>query len=159
MRHSCRLVLLGFLLCLPTYAGAAAPEALGRLLAPHRRAHLVARLVAGLGSIDPDTVTVCIDTLGALRERSAVPQLIDCLHDQFEFYRYYAMKALGHIGDMCALPALQQAAEFDVSRVAEVEPRGSGVGRVVLRDVAKVAVEEVRAAQHAPPLPEQGPRT
>jgi len=53
--------------------------------------------------------------LGQLRDRSAVPALIEALQDENEDVRWSAAWALGELGDEAAIPALEATSQNDES--------------------------------------------
>jgi HEAT repeat protein len=66
------------------------------------------QLISALASADADTrAQICL-VLGSRRKRSAIPTLIELLHDPDVLVRLAALRGLGEIGDASAVNAVEQ---------------------------------------------------
>ncbi len=122
-------------------------------------------LMAGLNSPKPDVIRKSSLLLGELKERRAVPKLINLLSHISKFVRSDAAKALGMIGPQAhsAVPRLEEAINDQSIQVAEIAARALGeIGdphavdaltaalnhkSKYVRQAAAEALRKIRAAQ------------
>jgi HEAT repeat protein len=71
------------------------------------------KLVAAVPQSSADRRARICWVLGSRGKRSAVPVLIDLLHDPDVLVRVAALRGLGEIGDESAIPAIQKTADSD----------------------------------------------
>lgn len=71
------------------------------------------RLIAALAHSSADRRARICWVLGSRGKRSAVPALIELLHDPDVLVRVAALRGLGEIGDESAIPAIQKAADSE----------------------------------------------
>jgi beta-lactamase regulating signal transducer with metallopeptidase domain/HEAT repeat protein len=116
--------------------GREAPEVLEQHLTPELRQRLLPTLRAGLEDPQVGYRIRFIEVLGTLRDRSIVPRLIELLNDQDDTLRYFAVTALGRIGDAQALSALEQVAAND--------PAKNEKGQFYVRQAAQEAIQQIR---------------
>jgi HEAT repeat protein len=121
------------------YVGSSHPEALKQHLTPERRAGLVSRLKTGMEDPEVGYRIRFIEMLGYLRESSVVPRLIELINHEDATVRLFAILALGHIGDVRSLPALENVAATDAATDQQ--------GKLYLRESAQQAVQQIRSAR------------
>jgi len=76
--------------------------------------------------------------LGSRGKRSAVPALIELLHDPDVLVRVAALRGLGEIGDVSAVPAIEKAANSD-------EPLAV---QLIARNVLKMLNVDAHTSKH-----------
>jgi HEAT repeat protein len=95
-------------------------------------------LVAVLGALEesPSVRAECAEALGELGQDAAVMPLLEALRDPSPEVRFFSAFALGQIGDVRALPALQHVAAAD---------EGTAQGWGSVREEAADAIEAIHA--------------
>lgn len=67
------------------------------------------RLLAAIPHANPERRSQICQVLSSIGDRDAVPVLIELLHDSDIFVRVAALRALGEIGDLSAVAAVEKA--------------------------------------------------
>ena len=103
-------------------------------LPPNRRATNALISLLGNHNVNSFVRGRAAESLGILKSKSAVVDLIDNLNDEAIEVRFFSVRSLGQIGDTRAIPALQKLADID-KEVYDILPDGGPLNEEALKAI------------------------